>query len=594
MSAAAAGAGGTKKRKNDDSEVADESIAPFRLHGVITGREEGDVLVRDVAASIDGLKQAAASAETAVEGLASEISQMILGNGGKLKVDKTSGNLRLNVGGTVIAMPIQRLLHPRMKLTYLSTLLLHFIDALPKDTNKLPYLEMHPPYFKWLRDQLALLESPHLNETPLLPPKSDDPSYAEYHSLFMQKLGGDIEEQPQAPSASAAAAAAAGGGGEQRDVEMADGSGGGGAGAGEGEGGEEGVSESAAEAAFREMEHYTKSYRRALAWLRKQKEGMAAFLTAMRPFVKGDSSGESDQVVTLTVCEDKVSVLRRTIAPLGPTHALVKRFDPTQWPDQDVHQTSLEFLQLTVDFARRLTVMPDGRFVHPPVVAPHEKEVFGVELGMYGLNTVPSESTVIERADEWTSVMNMTNKKIAAAPSLLYKGSRDTYAFPKMLQCVAGKSGLLFALRDGDTHRFGCFLDGPLTPPANPTQSNAYKVPVFFYWLSGAYDVPRKIEIPEDRQWLSVAGTRGAAKAINTDRNANMVIAFGAACLWLGWARPGQAADIRSCQLWINRESLPRGYRGEISESGSGTLAAHRDFTASEIEIWHIKQAGSG
>ena len=61
-----------------------------------------------------------------------------------------------------------------------------------------------------------------------------------------------------------------------------------------------------------------------------------------------------------------------------------------------------------------------------------------------------------------------------------FRGSRDTYAFPKMLECVAGKSGLLFALRDGDTHRFGTFIDGPITPPAEATEnSGPYKVPVF-------------------------------------------------------------------------------------------------------------------
>ena len=91
----------------------------------------------------------------------------------------------------------------------------------------------------------------------------------------------------------------------------------------------------------------------------------------------------------------------------------------TQWPDQEAHQTSVEFLQLIV--------MPAGRFVHPPVVAPHEKAIFAVELGMYGLNTVPpvgeaaGASAVIKTADGWLAVMKMTDKKIAVAPSLLYK-----------------------------------------------------------------------------------------------------------------------------------------------------------------------------
>ncbi|CEL93597.1 unnamed protein product [Vitrella brassicaformis CCMP3155] len=538
------------------------------------------------------LKTAAATAEGEIEQLAAEIKQMITANGGTMQPQQTSGKLKLNVGGTVFSISVHRLLQPKMKQTYLSTLLLHFADQLPKDANQLPFLEAHPPYFRWLRDELAQLEirdqlrlpeSPPADEIALPPLKADNPSYAEYHSLFMQKLGGGIafEEPPRA-----AAATAVGGGGEQRDVEMADGSGR----EGEREGGK-GIDE-----ALEKIEQYINNYRRVRQELREQKKAMEAFLAATRPFVKGESSSEDIEVMTLTVEEEDVSVLRRTVAPLGPSHALVKRFDRTQivGPDQEVRQ-SPKFLQLIVDFARRLTlmVMPAVRFVHPPVVAVNERAIFSVELGMYGLNTVPpvggaaGASAVIKTADEWLAVMKMTDKKIATAPSLLYKGSRDTYAFPKMLECVEGKSGLLFALRDGDTHRFGCFIDGEIIPPDDPTKANQYKVPVFFFSLSGAYDAPTMIEIPEERQTVEVAGTQGAAKANNMDWSANVCIACGR--MWLGWAEAGPAADLSSCQLWINRDELSEGYSGTINRKGNGTLAQSNNFTASEMEVW---QAG--
>ncbi|CEL95982.1 unnamed protein product [Vitrella brassicaformis CCMP3155] len=587
MSAAAAAPAGSKKRKTTVGEAADdESVVPSRLHGVTSGREEVDAVVEQAAGCMDGLrgvfKTAVAAAEGEIEQLAAEINQLFIANGGTVEPHKTSGKLKLNVGGTVFFISVQRLLQPKMKLTYLSTLLLHFIDALPKDTNNLPFLEAHPPYFHWLRDQLALLESPHLDEISLHSPEADDPSYSEYHSLFMQKVVGDIEmeEQPRAPGSSAAASANGGGGGEQRDVEMADGSGQ--EGQREGADGDGGVKR-----VFRQIDRHMRRYESLLEGLQKQKKAMEAFLAAMRPFVNRDSSGEDLEVMTLSVSDEEVSVLRRTIVLLGQDHVLVTRFDRAS------------VLQLIVDFARRLTVvMPPGQFVHPPVVAPHEKAIFAVELDMYGLDTVPpvgeaaGASAVIKTADEWLAVMEMTDKKIATAPSLLYKGSRDTYAFPKMLECVAGKSGLLFALKEGHTHRFGTFIDGPITPPAEPTENNGYYVPVFFFSLSGAYDTPTKIEIPEEKQKVTVAGTQGVVKNDRDEPRANVAIARG--CLWLGCAKPGPAADISSCVQWIEGDCLPAGYEGDMDDDGDGFLGQSLDLTASEIEIWHIQQVQGG
>ncbi|CEM02454.1 unnamed protein product [Vitrella brassicaformis CCMP3155] len=561
--------GGSAPGAAASSADSSESVAPCepQLQSLTCGREEGDLVLKEAAGCIGDLREMAKTATREAMGemeqLAEEIKQLFVANGGSLQPRQTEDRLRLNVGGTVMSIPVSALLHPKMKQTYLSTLLLHFSDQLPKDANQLPFLEMHPAYFRWLRDQLALLESPHLDEISLHSPEADDPSYAEYHSLFMRTLGGAIEigNQPQSTGTAA-----------------------------------EGGGEGGAKRGFRQMEQCMRRYEGLLEGLRKQKEKMEAFLVAMRPFVKGDSSDEDTEVMTLSVSDEDVSVLRRTIALCGPDHVLVKRFDRTQWPDQEVRQTSLRFLQLVVDFGRRLSVMPAGRFVHPPVVAAHEKEMFAVELGMYGLNTMPpvgeaaGASAVIKTADEWLAVMAMTDKKIAVAPSLLYKSSRDTFAYPSFLNKVTGKSGLLLALRDGDTHRFGCFIDGQIRPPDDFRQANYYDVPVFFYSLSGAYETPTKIEVPEEKQQMEVAGTQGVAKANNMDWSANVCIAGGQ--LWLGWAQPGPAADLSRCQQWTAKKGVPDGYKGTtVNEEGAGTLASRLNFTCSEMEVW---QMGSG
>jgi len=264
-------------------------------------------------------------AEKEIEALAGSIKQLITDNGGTIEPQQKDGRMQLNVGGTVFSISVKRLLHRKMKTTYLSTLLLHFTDQLPKDENNLPFLEMHPAYFRWLRDELALLESPHLDEVAIHSPQSEDPSYSEYHSLFMQSLAGeiDVEEQPQAmaTSAAAAAAGAAGGGAEQADMDMAH------ANVQEGRDGGSGDREGVDEA-FEKIVQYMSSYWLVREELQRQKEKMEAVLTAMRPFVKGDSSEEDIAVMSLTVEDEQVSILRRNLAYLGPNHALVRRYNP--------------------------------------------------------------------------------------------------------------------------------------------------------------------------------------------------------------------------------------------------------------------------
>ncbi|CEL95970.1 unnamed protein product [Vitrella brassicaformis CCMP3155] len=213
---------------------------------------------------------------------------------------------------------------------------------------------------------------------------------------------------------------------------------------------------------------------------------------------------------------------------------------------------------------------------------------------MYGLKYEPFFSGVagggfvIETDDEWGKVVDMTGKP-SPTVTLIYKSSRDTFEYPSFLNKVTGKSGLLFALRHGDTHRFGAFINGPITPPADPAKTNGYKVPVFFFSLSGAYDAPTKIEIHEERQRVRVAGTQGAVKVKGDNGEPLANVAIGKGYLWLGFAQPGPAADLSRCQQWIKKEQLPAGFSGERDKDGDGTLAQSDNFTCDQMEVYHVQ-----
>ena len=170
------------------------------------------------------------------------------------------------------------------------------------------------------------------------------------------------------------------------------------------------------------------------------------------------------------------------------------------------------------------------------------------------------------------------------------RSSRDTFAYPSFLNKVEGKSGVLFALQD-DTHRFGAFIDGQLKPPADAAQTNWYEAPLFFFSLSGAFAAPTKIELPEGKQWVDVAGTQGVVTDENDVPAANVAIGRSpAGNLWLGSSHTGPAADLSRCQQWINVEDpfSEAGYQGAIDEDGDGTLARTMVFTSTEMEVWQV------
>ncbi|CEM02450.1 unnamed protein product [Vitrella brassicaformis CCMP3155] len=239
-----------------------------------------------------------------------------------------------------------------------------------------------------------------------------------------------------------------------------------------------------------------------------------------------------------------------------------------------------------VDFARRQRLASVGGIVKPPT-APNQRQLT-TDCGMYGLTTESVNGPVLW-ADELQWIIDSTKKGNA---TLLFKSSRDTFGYQSFLNKVTGKSGLLFALRDGDTHRFGYFIDGQLKPPNDRTETTGpYKVPLFFFSLSGAYETPTKIELPEEAQCVDVAGTQGAAKARNMDWRANVAIACGR--LWLGFDEPGPAADLSRCYQWIKEGELQAKYKGNINSNGNGTLARTSSFTCDEMEVYHVQVNGA-
>ncbi|CEL95624.1 unnamed protein product [Vitrella brassicaformis CCMP3155] len=527
------------------------------------GRQRIDEALKEADESLATIEQNAKQMRRKLREQAAMIRGLITSSGGQLMVTgRLDDEIEIKVGGTVLCVPRKPLLLPGVSESIIAYLLLYHLEGLPKDTEGRPFLDADPVYTDWLFDEIAKVGSAdaqrETHEIVLAPPHDTDSSSLFWHSLlFASKTGLDIHMPAAAPSPD----------GDDHDnmhVDEAQQLEGGEA----AEGGEKGDAVDGMAALSKSIASLDASVGR----LGAAEDRLMQFSKLVKPLL-ASGVGQGDEIRSVRVRGKTVST---TEATLGAA----------------VQSTSSEHLFRVVDFARRKRITQPDCLVMPPA-ASNAKQM-QVDTEMYGLKHEPFCSglaggdLVIETAEEWDEVLKMTGKT-SPMPSLLYKGSRDTYAFPKLLQCVAGKSGLLFALQDGDTHRFGTFIDGQIVPPADPTQTTGnYKVPLFFYSLSGAYDAPTKIELPEERQMVEVAGTRGAVKAKNVDRHGNLCIARGH--LWLGMAKPGPAADVSSCSQLLNEQYLPGGYRGEISESGYGRLAAQRDFTASEIEIWHIKQ----
>ncbi|CEM01625.1 unnamed protein product [Vitrella brassicaformis CCMP3155] len=535
-----------KKRKVEEppESPADDSDEFEPLPFI--GRASVDALFKEADEALAAIEQSAKQMRKKLRQQAKTIKDLITTNAAQPSVTgPLSEEIEVNVGGTVLCVPRKPLLLPGVSESIIAYLLLYHLDGLPKDKDGRPFLDADPVYLEWLFNEItdvgvadAQGESHEIVLTP--PHDTDSSSVSWHHLLFATKTGLDVDRPTDPPPHN-----------DDDDHMEVD--------------NQQQQQQQAGEAASEEKGEPA-----------GEQEGASDHMAALK-------SSTASLDASLGRLGETVSTTEATLASIGTDKRLYRTFHSGA-PVSSIRPD--HFMKVT-DFARRRRIAPPGTLVRPPT-STRTKQI-RTDTEMYGLKYEPFFSglaggnLVIETAEEWGEVLKMTGKTSPMA-SLLYKGSRDTYAFPKMLECVEGKSGLLFAIKHGRTHRFGCFIDGPLTPPADPTQTNIYKVPVFFFSLSGAYETPTKIEIPEERQRVTVAGTQGAVTYRNGEPLANICIARG--YLWLGLAVPGPAAYLSRCYQGMEKECLSEGYRGR--RGSYGTLAQFMNFTCTEMEIWQI------
>ncbi|CEM36249.1 unnamed protein product [Vitrella brassicaformis CCMP3155] len=462
------------------------------------------------------------------------VNELRTNNGGQLTVTgPLDGEIEVNVGGTVLCVPRKPLLLPGVCESVIAYLLLYHLDGLPKDTEGRPFLDADPVYLEWLRDEITNVgvadAQGESHEIVLNPPHDTDVSSLFWHELFFStKTGLGTLVTKDADESEAAATS-------KNPIDIIK------------------ASASDVEAAMTDLVEAEKELKR--------------FHRAIGPFFK--SPDGDDEIRSVRVLGKTVSTTEATLAHAGRD----KRLYATFHSGASVSCIRPDHFTNVVDFARRQHCVSPGSIVKPPTA--QNQQQLAVDCGMYGLSMETANSPVLW-ADELQWIIEATGKHNVTT-TRLFKSSRDGFGYGPFLNKVVGKSGLLFALRDGDSHRFGCFVDGPLTPPDDPLQTNLYDVTVFFFSLSGAYETPTKIEISEERQSVEVAGTQGVVKTDKGEPRANMSIACG--YLWLGFAQPGPAADLSSCHQWIKKDLLPNGYSCSIDSKGSGTLAQSMNFT---------------
>ncbi|CEL94113.1 unnamed protein product [Vitrella brassicaformis CCMP3155] len=179
---------------------------------------------------------------------------------------------------------------------------------------------------------------------------------------------------------------------------------------------------------------------------------------------------------------------------------------------------------------------------------------------------------------------------------LLFKGGRDGWTYGSLFAKVGKAADLLFIIQDTSSHTFASHVKGQLKQPVDATEVRTTKCPVTFYSVSGAFKGDEgitKINIPDDVQYVSVAGPEGVVKG---DKGGAGKVSIGEGRLWLGMANGAPAGDLRSCQQWITRDELPtdRTYRGSLEEEQDwATLAATLSFTCADLEVYTL-QAPAG
>ncbi|CEM02447.1 unnamed protein product [Vitrella brassicaformis CCMP3155] len=489
------------------------------------------------------------------------VNRLITASGGQLTVtEPLDGEIEINVGGTVLCVPRKPLLLPGVSDSFIAYLLLHHLDGLPKDTDGHPFLDADPIYMDWLCNEVANVGAAdaqaETHEIKLTGDHSTDNASLFWHEIFFaNKIDLNITRQ------------------DRQDADMGEAS------------ADASTPLGALNRSAVSVEKALDDIKTAVRQVMDEHQQLLKFHRVMGPFLKS-ADGQGDEIKGVRLMGKTVSTTEATLTFIGTDKRLYTTFDSTG----PVTCISPAHFMKVVDFARRQRVASVGDIVKPPT-APNQRQLT-TDCSMYGLTT-ESVSGPVLWADEMQWIIELTKKRNVTT-TLLFKSSRDTFGYQSFLNKVTGKSGLLFALRHGDTHRFGCFIDGQLKPPNDLTQtSGKYDVPLFFYSLSGAFTKPTKIELPGQGQKVEVAGTQGAVRSNKGQPIGKVAIARGR--LWLGFARPGPAADLSSCQQWISKDDIPNGYGGEINTKDETFLhlASRPDLTCDEMEVYHLQVNGA-
>jgi len=495
--------------------------------------------------------------------------------------------IELNVGGRVLAAPKRPLLlqSPPVRDSFIAHILLYYLDSLPKDSKGRPFLDADPVYMDWLFDELATAGAAELrgekHKIELVAPHDRDTSSLFYHELLftnktnIAKLLREYEEAEEELHNAATAA-------KERHVDTKGGPGGG------------------KSSPVIEMKTHQARAMDALEALLEVEHGLKKFYRTISPFLKTWSADENS-VKSVRILTKTVSTTEATLRLIGRDKHLYTAFHNNE--SKIGKMSSADLLKL-VDFCRRQRLAAPGTAVKPPKTAgqlPNHAKIQGLTLGSaYG---------PLMWEDELQDIIEMAGKDNTVKATLVFKATRDGFGYGTMLGCVGPERyGLVLVLmEEGGTHRFGCFIDGPLVPPqpqpqpqpqeeanqgeanqgeANQEEANQeeakqeeanqeddteeqpqadtnnnnntempalaarelqkeddlmpyrYPVPLFLFSLSGAYDEPTKVDIPQEIQDISVSAPGSelprsgspSVKAIDMDYSGNLSIARGNLC----------------------------------------------------------------
>ncbi|CEM02285.1 unnamed protein product [Vitrella brassicaformis CCMP3155] len=296
-------------------------------------------------------------------------------------------------------------------------------------------------------------------------------------------------------------------------------------------------------------------------------EAFRGFMAVMGPFISSSVAGGTGGSEVLSVPVADGGVVATTDATLADYSILHDRFIK-YGPVADV---SADTFHKVVDYVRRIWLAPDAATPLPTSSWPDE---LLYACDMYGL-----------MEPVYLSMIGKSHSHIKC----LFKSSSDGGEFGTLVERVAGVSGLLFVIEDEKQHTIACHIDGPLSPPADPTSALLTGCPMTFYSINGPFEEGgiAKITVPPGDQRVMVAGTEGAV--IGTKGGAGKV-SIGGGRLWLGYGKGSPGGDLRSCSHWVERDELPddKTYVGTFDEEGRATLAASHYFTAQRLEVYQV------